>query len=297
MTIKFEIPSGNEHKILAAAIGAALVAYSKNVTVENGDIEAALAIEPLATEAPKSVETATAQESSTTRQSSESATASSQSSNTVKSNSAEAATDSTSSTVEQTQTQEQSNAGQGEDDVGDATVANDAIINGTRISSNDANKLDEKGVGFNEAFCGKAAKPFYSSGVTKGQWKRRQGVDQADYDAWYSESLAAVQQPDTGGTNVQSIDTAAAFQQNGEVINDGQNHQPQGAGNLTFDDAGAFMQWLSEQQAAELITAGDIDSAYQSTGNSMGDLFDPSKAADAIAQVYNFLSNITQGQQ
>ena len=294
MTIKFEIPSGAEHKLLAASIGAALVAYAGGVTIESSDIEGALAVaisaeeETALAESPKSVETATEQASSTVTQNSEVVTASNQSSEEV--------VKMTSNGESPGMSQEQSTAQQ------DAGAAQGA-------SGNDATKLDEKGVGFNAQFCGNAAKPFYGSTKTKGQWKKRQGVEQADYDAWYTSSLAmvsamrsaedSVAQPDTAGAFTpadQTIDTSAAFK-NGEQVPDGQNHQPQKAGGLTFAGAGEFMKWLAEQQAAQLITAGDIDSAYQATGNSMGDLFDPSKAANAIAQVYNFLSNIAEGQQ
>lgn len=280
MTIKIEIPSGNEYKPLAAAVGAALVqwgscmAATSNTTVTSDE---------KATLNPKlPVETATVQESSTTRQSSESVTASSQSSEEeVKTTSG---------------SQEQSNARQGADGAGDATVANDTIVAGISISDNDASNLDEKGVGFNEKVCGKAAKPFYGSGKTKGQWKRRGGVDQSVYNAWYSESLAAVSSTSTCVDNVTQIDTASAFQ-NGEVVNDGQNHQPQGAGGLTFADGGLYLMWQSEQQAAELITNSDIDSAYAAVQCTVADLFDPSKSANTIAAVYNYLSNIAAGEQ
>jgi hypothetical protein len=282
MTIKIEIPSGAEFKPLAVAIGEALVKYGGtgvNISTSNAvTVEESEAI----TEAVKTslAETATEQDSSTVTQNSEVATASSQSSNVV--NLESAAGNITDTTQSSAQSQEQSAAQQ---DVG---AARDAL-------GNDVTELDEKGVGKNAQFCGNAAKPFYGSGKMQGQWKKRQGVDQPVYDEWYTASLALVT-PLQVDTAEQQIDTSAAFQ-NGEQVPDGQNHQPQGAGGLTFADAGAFMQWLSEQQAAELITAGDIDSAYQATGNSMGDLFDPSKAANAIAQVYNFLSNIAEGQQ
>ncbi len=293
MTIKIEIPSDN--KPLAVAIGAALVAFANNealgaLTVTSDTIVTA---EEKSALTPKpSALTVMEQASSTVTQTSEAATVSNQSSE-VKTTTGESAG----------QSQEQSTVEQGVDAAQDATVVNNVVVGSEITAANDPNKLDEKGVGFNTQFCGNAAKPFYGSGKTKGQWKRRQGVDQADYDAWYAASLAATsgqdQQIDTTSAfqsdNVQQINTASAF--NGEQVNDGQNHQPQQQGGLTFADAGAFMQWLSEQQAAELITAADIDSAYTATQSSMDDLFDPAKSANAIAAVYNFLANIAQGQQ
>ena len=168
----------------------------------------------------------------------------------------------------------------------------------TQPAGNDVNNLDEKGVGKNTDFCGNAAKPFNASGKKKGQWKKRQGVAEADYDKWYEESLAMVSAgPSTelqadAGDNVTQIDTSNAFanQQQQNLHNDSQQQAPAGAGNLTFKDGGEFMQWLSEQQAAELITPGDIDVAYQTTSVGMGDLFDPAKATQAVIDVYGFLS-------
>ena len=187
----------------------------------------------------------------------------------------------------------------------------------SNLSSNKApdgnatDNLDEKKVGFNPAFCSKAAIPFNQSGKKKGQWKRRQGVPEESYDAWYEASLAAVGSPPAGSDSVTDINTAGAFtpedkpldtsgafqgQQNGlqtEVTNTTSTAQ----GGKTFADAGEFMQWLSEQQAGKLLTTGDIDSAYASTQTGMGDLFNPATAQDAIGKLYNFLAPIAAGQQ
>lgn len=51
---------------------------------------------------------------------------------------------------------------------------------------------DEKGVQFIPAICGQATDPFYSTGANKGQWKKRKGVDPAEYDRVYGEALAAL---------------------------------------------------------------------------------------------------------
>lgn len=303
MTIKIEIPSDNEFKPLAAAIGLALYNYGNNITAELGATIVTHTTTTTAGDASIVEQTKTLTTADIAKAVNEETA--------VKLNSAEAAIDSTSENNQATTNLEQSTAQQ---DAGDALDAHSGTAGSGLTEGNNNAKLDDKGVGFNEKLCGNAAKPFYGSGKTKGQWKRKQGVEQADYDLWYDASLALAsqdsqeQQVDTAaafagqdqgqGDNVSQINTAAAFagRQNGEVLNDGQNHQPEGAGKLTFKDAGEFMQWLSEQQAAENITAGDIDSAYASTQCTMGDLFDPAKAANAIALVYNFLSNIAEGQ-
>lgn len=298
--IEIKIPAEDKYKPLAAAIGLALYNFGNGITAEIG---ASIVTHTTTTTAgdasvKEEVKVLTTADIAKELKSITGETV-------VKLNSAEGALDSTSGNNQAT-TNLQETAQQGAGDV-------QGVHSG--VAGNDAGNLDEKSVGFNEQFCGKAAKPFYSSGKTKGQWKRKQGVAQEDYDSWYDASLAAAsqnsqeQQVDTAaafagnqdqgvGDNVSQINTAAAFagKQNGQVANDGLNHQVPGVGKLVFEDAGAFMQWLSEQQAAQNITAGDIDSAYAATQCAMGDLFDPAKAANAIAAVYNFLANIAEGQ-
>jgi hypothetical protein len=233
--------------------------------------------------------------------------------NVVKLNSAAGASDSTLSSVGQTQTHEQTNATTNLDAEG-ANVATGA----RQPSGNDLGNVDEKGVGKNTAFCGNAAIPFNATGPTKGQWKKRQGVDKEVYAAWYAESLAAVGDlggepnaeintdhafgADGGQGQKPEIDTTNAFaqqqttQQNGQVELNGQSQQKEIAGGLTFDDAGAYMKWQAEQQAAGNITAGDIDSGFAQTQTGIQDLFNPQTAANAVALMYAFLAPIAAGQ-
>lgn len=308
MTIKIEIPAANT--ALAAAIGAALVAYG------NGEAVSHLTVTTNTT--TKTVGDASIKEEvkvATTADVVKAITKETGADNVVKLDSAKSHIDSTSSTAE-TLNQEQSSAGPDVGAAGNATAASG------QPAGNDLNKLDEKGVGFNTEFCGNAAKPFYGPGKTKGQWKKRQGVDAGTYDAWYAESLAAIgsgsgsaeqgqkQQIDTtnafnadGGQDQQpEINTGAAFAQqqsshvNGQVANNGQSQQQEVAGAITFPDAGAYMKWQSEQQAAGNLTHGDVDSAYAATQVGIQDLFNPATAANAVAQMYNFLAPIAGGQ-
>ena len=151
----------------------------------------------------------------------------------------------------------------------------------------DPNNLDEKGVGKNPNFCSNAQIPFNQSGKKKGQWKKKQGVDEAAYDEWYASELANVS---TAGaaTNDTPVDTGAAFGNN--------QKQTPAAGGLTFTDAGQFMAWVAEQQTAELLTQGDIDSAYQMTSTQVHDLFNPQLFPAAVKAVYEFLAPIAAGE-
>ena len=149
---------------------------------------------------------------------------------------------------------------------------------------------DELGVAFNAAFCGKATIPFYGSGKKKGQWKKLKGVDEAAYDTWYATQLepGAAQtahnadMPDPGdGT----VDTGAAF---GGV---GDTEQPATA---IPTNAGDFMLWVSELQAAGRLTQEHIGNAYQATGLQALDLFaadvDQATVAANVASLYAILN-------
>lgn len=312
MTIEIKIPS-NE-RALAAAIGAALVAWGggevlgqPSVTSNERKIgkapELAAAYGEPAAEKPLA-ETATGQASSTETQNSVAVGAKTQSSE--KKLQVDAASAETATTQQ------------------DATLNTAGAATGA-LTGNAPDNFDEKGVGFNAQYCSKAAIPFNQTGKKKGQWKRRQGVPEDVYDTWHEGSVAAAignvneevrqdqderdavdslgqsnlpadQQVNTAGAftpanNVTTINTAAAFN---ESV--GGKQAPQ-AGSLTFADAGEFMKWLSEQQTAKLLTTDDVDSAYKHTSVAIGDLFDPSKAAAAVAAVYKFLAPIVEGER
>jgi hypothetical protein len=145
-------------------------------------------------------------------------------------------------------------------------------------------QVDPKGVAFNAAMCGIAAKPFYESGKQSGQWKKRKGVDQAAYDAWYAEQLeqgAAQTTVDTA-----PVDTAGAF-----PTTDTQPTEPEHTHAPTT--CGDFMGWASAKQAAGLLTQADITEAYAVAGLVITDLFPPNDdvtIAGLVAQLHDILS-------
>ena len=158
-------------------------------------------------------------------------------------------------------------------------------------ASSDDERVDDNGVRFNVAYCGEAQIPFYSSGKNKGQWKKKKGVDQADYDTWYAQMLTTVETGSGGGdteADPEQVDTSAAF---------GGEPQTQQTAELTFSDAGQFMAWVAEQQTAGLIAQEDMDGAYRTTGIQIQDLFNPETAADKIAELYAVLNKHIQEQQ
>ncbi|MCH9838640.1 hypothetical protein K0U83_23455 [bacterium] len=152
--------------------------------------------------------------------------------------------------------------------------------------------LDGKCVPFNAAYCGESKDPFYTTGRQIGQWKKRRGVEQADYDTWYEGELGKVgaQAPSAGtatgpGSSTATsahatapFNTAAAF-----------GAQPDApAAEPAPTDVGALMVWISEKQASKLLTQEDVNAAYQVTGVSTADLFGAG-ATPHIAAIHTFL--------
>lgn len=148
---------------------------------------------------------------------------------------------------------------------------------------------DQKGVAFNVHYCGEAQDPFYSSGKRSGQWKKKRGVSDKDYDDWYAEELDALQghnqAADEDSHQPGPVNTAGAF-------GGGQTHQQNNAP-AAPQDTGEFMGWVSEKQAGGLITQDDIQQAYNQAGVQVTDLFppnDPQTIAGRIRQLYDLLA-------
>lgn len=136
--------------------------------------------------------------------------------------------------------------------------------------------LDVHGVPFDEKYCSKAAEPFYATGKRSGQWKKRKGVSDETYDAWYASvdprTSKAAEEP-------QVIDSSQAFTP--------QKQQAPAAPK----DVGAFMTWVSEYQAAGALTQDKINAAWSEAGVRISDLFNapPETVEQRIKTVYDIL--------
>jgi len=166
------------------------------------------------------------------------------------------------------------------------------------FDQSDATDLDEKGVPFNAEFCGKAKDPFYGSGKRKGQWKKRKGVDDAVYDAWYAQELSNAASPgDTTAAEPAPVDTAGAF--GGAPTQQAPaNAAPQGE--PAPADCGSFMGWCSAKQAAGLLTQDDIGQAYAGANIQVTDLFPPNDeqtVAQHVATLFNVLAPIAASRE
>jgi hypothetical protein len=160
------------------------------------------------------------------------------------------------------------------------------VITGTAADNGTLPQVDGKGVAFHAAFCGISAKPFYETGKTSGQWKKRRNVDQAAYDAWYAEQLANDSCESDTPVDTAPVDTAGAF-----GATDAQHTDPFHTHAPTT--CGDFMGWASAKQAAELLTQADITEAYATAGLVITDLFPPNDdavIAERVAVLYAALS-------
>lgn len=147
-----------------------------------------------------------------------------------------------------------------------------------------ADNVDEKGVPFNPEFCGKAAIPFYGSGNKKGQWKKRQGVDEQAYDEWYASELL--------GARIEEEEEPAAVETTSDsnVAANAFGSQTATADENTPQDAGQLMKWVSEQQAAGNITQQQVTDAYTALQLPFDAVMNPAyPVADNCAAIYNHL--------
>jgi hypothetical protein len=155
---------------------------------------------------------------------------------------------------------------------------------GAHAASDSAN-VDEKGVAFNAEFCSKATIPFYGSGKKKGQWKKRQGVDEGAYDDWYADELFSGKIEDS---SEQANETTS--DSNVAANTFGNNNQQAPVDEATPQDAGQLMKWVSEQQAAGNITQQQVTDAYTALQLPFDAVMNPAyPVADNCASIYNHL--------
>lgn len=179
-------------------------------------------------------------------------------------------------------------------------------------------EVDANGVPFDDAMCARAKEPFYTSGPQKGQWKKRKGVSEDDYNKWYavrrsdphvtanapysaanaltedqaSADLKALAAAPAQATVEVEIDPAAAFDPPAPAA---QAFAPQAtAAPAAPATTGELMKWISEHQVAKRVTQDDVNAAYREAGVGVMDLFPsatstPEKIAANVAAVYHAL--------
>lgn len=165
----------------------------------------------------------------------------------------------------------------------EGTLVSGAEGEAAGITANPGAQVDMKGVAKDDKYCSTAQIPFYGSGKREGQWKRRQGVHENDYDVWYGMQLLLANGGPADGGGDEPADTAGAF---------GDKQADTAAENIP-QTCGQYMGWISKKQADGLITQEDVLAAYDTAGIQLTDLFPPTAdavAAQNIAKLYDILS-------
>ncbi len=144
-------------------------------------------------------------------------------------------------------------------------------------------RVDNHGVPFDADYCAKASDPYYKTGKNAGQWKKKKGVDQDEYDDWYAsvrpKGIVGEERIDAANPE---IDTTAAFS--------GQQQQQTTANTGAPADAGTFMVWVSEMTTAGHFTQADVTAAYGVVGIGAADIFQGENAVQNIASLHGVLS-------
>lgn len=153
------------------------------------------------------------------------------------------------------------------------TMAKWAIAGAETTVSTD---VDTHGTPFNAEFCAKAASPFYGSGKKKGQWKKRQGVEETAYDAWYASAKPEPEHKEPEHKPDLAANTFGA---------------PQTAGEDVPRDAGSLMKWVSEQQTAGNIAQQDVNAAFVSLQMPFDGLMNADAAVNC-EKMYNHLKGL-----
>ena len=139
-------------------------------------------------------------------------------------------------------------------------------------------RTDENGVEFDAKYCANAADPFYATGKQKGQWKKRKGVDEADYNAWYASQLQdAPEQLAKDEPEPQPEKAAAAFKKAPAVATDAPKNFPE------------LMTWFAGQQAAGNYEAQHLEKAFRDLGISTLDLVQDA-TGEKVRAVYEHLA-------
>lgn len=251
--IKIEFPA--DRPDIARALGSALLNIA-NPATEGGDYE-----EAPKTSTPTQHKSAGAAESHTTATASESVGASGPKSESLFGSTADAFTP---SQPEETEAEPTGTAPTAEPD--------------SNTPSTSGAPVDTKGVAFDANYCGQAKDPYYATGKRSGQWKKRKGVDDADYDAWYASQLG-------DSAPAPEVNTSAAFGAPAE--------QPETT--AAPATTGEFMGWVSELQAAGRLTQEHVNQAYAANGLGINALFPPNteeQIATNIAKLYEALSHV-----
>lgn len=172
---------------------------------------------------------------------------------------------------------------------GEPSTATQGADGAHGATGTDDGRVDAKGVPFDKDYCANAAKPFYTSGKNKGQWKKRGGENgptEAEYDAWYRDELIKV----TGTASTPANDEPAFDA--GQAWKPAAQEAAHEVKQAVPSNPGEFFAWVSEMQTAGHIVQADIDAAYPANNMDPGMLWgaDPATQAAMVAALHKTLS-------
>ena len=170
--------------------------------------------------------------------------------------------------------------------VGDG-VANDEPA--LRAADMPVGGVDHNGVAKDPRYCGEWADPFYPSGKRKGAWKKKRGVTEEQFDAWYATQVD-IRSNDSAvdAFTVDPLDTSGAF--TAPVLDE---TAPVVEETSAPTNCGEFMTWVSEHQVAGRLSAADIGAAYEQLKVHVTDLFPPNDAATIAARIAGLYATLT----
>ncbi|BAV81081.1 hypothetical protein [Vibrio phage CKB-S1] len=146
--------------------------------------------------------------------------------------------------------------------------------------------IDTYGVPFDDAWCSRAAEPFYKKGKDeKGKWKAKVGLagGKDAYLAWHAQRLAELGKPNT------DAQTAGHTQhQGGAAANAFTQQQEAPAADSPASDFGLLMGWVANKQGAGLLTVDQLNATYVKCATDVATLMQAGNT-QARTAVYNEL--------
>lgn len=148
------------------------------------------------------------------------------------------------------------------------------------------------GVPFNKDYCSKTADPdaaFMKSGKFPGRWKKKSGISQESFDAWYNAEVAKPQRGGAaaGANTLTEAEKVATVSGSAAGAAFGTATAQPADGNV-WDTFGTLMKWISEQQNAENMTTQDANQAYTACSATIPLLAKPD-SVDLRRAVFEYL--------
>jgi hypothetical protein len=150
---------------------------------------------------------------------------------------------------------------------------------------------DSQGVPFDDAFCDPAP---LRSGPRRGQWKKGDGVTQAEFKKWYDSHLIVKPGPDSMEPPevTEKIRQAFATPNNPNPVLPPVGGATEPEPDATPTTCPELYNWISEKQARGFLEHSEVVKAYDISGIQIKDMFAPTPEDEIIknvAKLFNYL--------